>query len=299
MHLSCKLSHAVIRFLEAHDQELSGLRSTFSVPDEFLRDPSYWMRVEEFEEFLGEIVRHPWTFPIGDLLQTMARSCVELRSWGVLDSVLRMMLSPAEVFTQPERLLSYFIAPPPPIDHVLRSEHSIAFDLPMSTEQYPLSCEFLRASLEAIPLFMSQAEANCTWDGIRLSIDWKSRQNSICHEADLGRQMSPALARDLLKNLSPCETPRGPAPAHSLPLVAAGVQQHDVTEIRNHVAKLSDYMVRAQQLITLFLSSQKPSPVMKEAMRRVNWDQVQTQFPQTVEECYEIFRKNQETQSHV
>lgn len=299
MNLSSKLTSSIIRCLEAQGEDISPLFSAVSVPEEFLRDPSYWVRADEFEYFLREVVRLPWNFSSGaDLLDRMAESCVEYRSWGVLDSVLRMMSSPHEVFAQPERLLSYFIAPAPPVDRVIRADQAIAFDLPMSTDQYPLACEFLSRSIEMIPVYMGLPRAEVRWDQIRLEIDWQARQDSIFEGVELGRQLSPQLMRDFLKNVAHNEQTKNQDGVGRLATLKAQARprsmviQPEVHEIRNHVAKLSDYMIRAQQLITLLVGTKRLTPDVKEAMRRVNWDHVQTQFPQTVEECYQIFRNN-------
>lgn len=292
MNLSCKLTSSVIRFLETQDEDLTPVFSAVSVPEEFLRDPAYWLRAEEFEHFLREVLRQPWNFSTHDLIARMAQSCVQYRSWGVLDSVLRMMSSPHEVFAQPERFLSYFIAPAPPVDRVIRADHAIAFDLPMSADQYPLACEFLLHSFEMIPVFMGLPAAECTWSEIRIEINWQARQDSIFEGVELGRQLSPDLMRDFLKHVGQSEQKNNVAVLKKAE-TRAPIFQPEVQEIRHHVARLSDYMVRAQQLITLLVGTKRLTPDIKEAMRRVNWEHVQTQFPQTVEQCYQIFRSQQ------
>lgn len=219
----------------------------------------------------------------------------------MLDSVLRMMSSPAEVFAQPERLLSYFIAPAPPIDKVCRRDNAISFDLPISADQYPLACEFLSRSFEMIPVYMGLPPAECSWNGIRLEINWQAKQNSIFERVDPGRQLSPDLMQDVLKNLGQKEQGQRPEMLAQVKEVKIrpAMAAPEVLEIKEHVTRLSDYMIRAQQLITLMTSSKRLTPDIKEAMRRVNWEHVQTQFPRTVEECYQIFRNHQEKQDHV
>lgn len=269
MHLSCKLTNAVIRSIESRSEDVSALLNSISVPEEFLRDPSYWIQVEDFENFLQKFLEIRGESPSADqrpaVLSEVAKTCVELRSWGVLDSVLRMMKNPGDVFSQPERLLSYFIAPAPPVDQVVRSEEGIAFDLPMATEHFPLSCEFLRSSFEMIPVFMNHTEATCQWQGIRISLNWSHKLKDAVPQGVETRAEPPV----------------------------------DMEEIRHHVARLSDYMVRAQQVITLLSASKGTDKQVKEALRRVDWELVQTQFPLTVENCFQIFRRNSEGEPHV
>lgn len=274
MHLSCKLTNAVIRSIESKSEDVSTLLNLISVPEEFLRDPSYWIQVEDFENFLQKFLEiRGETNP--DVLIQVAETCVELRSWGVLDSVLRMMKVPGDVFTQPERLLSYFIAPAPPVDRVVRSQDRIEFDLPLSTEQFPLASIFMCASFKMIPVFMGQPKAHCTWEGIRISLDWSQPAGDARVAASEETEVS---------NPTPLTSNQSPV---------------DLEEIRHHVARLSDYMVRAQQVITLINASKGTDKQVKEALRRVDWDLVQTQFPLTVENCFQIFRRKSEGDSNV
>jgi len=322
VHISSKLSQTILRYIENSGEEITSLLESIEVPEEFLRDPSYWIKADELEQFLTEVLKRPWGVPSSQILTTMAQSCVESRSWGVLDSVMRMMSSPAEVFSQPERFLSYFVAPAPPVDNQVRSESGIAFDLPISSEQYPLVTKFMAASFEAIPVFMGRPAAHCEWEGIRLSLNWDVPQREIFETEAVGRQLSPEVARELLQNLRPAiaaqnleasvmartkpeKLPLLPvlerAPLASVIPIAAQramdpmeveASRQDYDRLRHHIARLSDYMIRAQQIITLMATAKKISPELREAMRRVDWPTVQEQFPATVEECYQIFRQN-------
>lgn len=335
VHISSKLSQTILRYIENSGEDTTSLLESIEVPEEFLRDPSYWIKAEELEHLIREVLGRSRALPGSQLLSAMAQSCVESRSWGVLDSVMRMMSSPAEVFSQPERFLSYFIAPAPPVANQERSAAGLAFDLPISSEQYPLVTKFMAASFEAIPVFMGRPAARCEWDGFRLSINWDAPQRQIFDTDQVGRQLSPELARDLLQNLQPvaavpapaapaaadataliarqnveasvmartmdrlplffvpAPTPvAGGAPASAQPSAEGEALRADYDQLRHHIARLSDYMIRAQQIITLMASAKKISPEVREVMRRVDWPVVQQQFPQTVEQCYRIFRQN-------
>ncbi|MBO9668061.1 MAG: hypothetical protein J7501_14770, partial [Bdellovibrio sp.] len=52
-----------------------------------------------------------------------------------------------------------------------------------------------------------------------------------------------------------------------------------------------DYMVRAQQLITMLAAQGKATPAVKEAMRRVDWEFVKTEYPRTVFKSMELVKK--------
>jgi hypothetical protein len=61
--------------------------------------------------------------------------------------------------------------------------------------------------------------------------------------------------------------------------------------LNQNLARMHDYMVRAQQLITMLVAQGKMNSAVKEAMRRVDWEHVKTQYPRTVFESMEIVKK--------
>jgi hypothetical protein len=83
-------------------------------------------------------------------------------------------------------------------------------------------------------------------------------------------------------------------PIHKLDFINEG----SVSVLKGNVSKLSDYMVRAQQLITMLVGQDRLKPAIKEAMRRVDWERVKSQYPLTVQESRELLdqtqQKNQE-----
>jgi hypothetical protein len=60
--------------------------------------------------------------------------------------------------------------------------------------------------------------------------------------------------------------------------------------VGQNLARLHDYMVRAQQLITMLASQGKMTPEVKEAMRRVDWEYVKTQYPKTISDSMDALR---------
>ena len=53
MLFSCKISSAVLSFWDLKNEDLSLLLESTSLPEEFLRDPSYWMKAPDMEAFLS------------------------------------------------------------------------------------------------------------------------------------------------------------------------------------------------------------------------------------------------------
>lgn len=293
------------------------------MPEEFLRDPSYWMQAQDMEAFLSHALEISMRHFEGPLFQKIGHEGPSLRSWGVFDSVLRMMPKPHEILSQPGRFLAYFVSPAPPIDNVQRTEHSIEFDLPISTDQYPHSAAYLAASFESLPLYVGQPLAACEWQGIHVKLRWNTDQKNFFEGVDLGHTLSPDLMRNVMGTLEQhakdleeknrelqakneelvlaqkelesslhsgltfaAQQPQLFTPAdESLPVRQTVCSEESRAQMQQDLSRLSDYMVRAQQLVTMLIAQGRLTPQVKEAMRRVDWERVQKQFPQTISEC--------------
>ncbi len=283
------------------------------MPEEFLRDPSYWMKASDMEIFLENAQRI--SQEEGPLFQKVGHAVPQLRSWGVLDSVLRMMPKPQEILAQPRRFLSYFISPEPPIENVVRTDNSIQFDIPVSSETYPLTTTYLRSAFESLPVYSGQASAQCSWDGIHLKLNWKSEQSTMFVE-DVGHQISPELMRSVVaqlenhqkeleeKNRDLQDQNEKLAKAISQDSMSANVHDLEIIDsnsvqvIKNNLSKLSDYMVRAQQLMTMLVAQDRMNPAVKQAMKRTDWDLVRQQFPKIISECNQLLDQPKQKNSN-
>jgi hypothetical protein len=320
MLFSCKISSAILAHFDEVGEDLTPLLESTTLPEEFLRDPSYWMKAADMETFLQtaqKICRDD-----GPIFQKIGHSGPELRAWGVLDSVLRMMPRPQEILAQPQRFLSYFISPEPPVENLRRTDSSIEFDLPVSSEIYPLVTSYLKAAFESLPVYVGQSLAQASWHDIHLKLSWVADQESM-FEKDPGHSISPELLRSVVaslenhqreleeKNRDLQERNELLARAHremeeqiAQKAQIEGVlsetvhrldfiDESSIQVLRHNLAKLTDYMVRAQQLITMLVGSDRMKPVVKESMKRTDWERVKLQFPLTVQESRDILDKTQ------
>lgn len=327
MHFSCKISNAVLTILEDQGEDLAPLYEQIHVPMELLRDSSYWVSAPDMETFLEVVSRIPLKRD-ENILQRAGHEGPQLRAWGVLDSVLRMMPHPQEIFNQPEQFLSYFISPKPPVENLRRDETSISFDLPLPAEQYPLVTMYLKAAFESLPVYVGQPAAVCQWEGITITLNWSTQQSSIFSES-VGHQVSPALFQSLIDDLQRTQREREDLQKYvsdleekirviekqNLQAAVAGASSEAKENsisllpqeaalshlsfdsespgyvLSQNLARLHDYMVRAQQLITMLAAQGKMTPAVKEAMRRVDWEFVKNQYPRTVFESMELVKK--------
>ncbi|AGH94930.1 hypothetical protein [Pseudobdellovibrio exovorus] len=311
MHFSCKITHAILSHLESEKVDLSAYFSESEIPWELLRDTSYWMRAPDMEAFLERLSIDQET-----LIRAGHRT-PKNRVWGVLDSVLRMMPQPQEIFQQPEKFLSYFISPEPPIENLQRIENGLSFDIPLPAEQYPLVTIYLKAAFESLPLYVGQTAAQCEWKDIHFKIVWSSSQQSILSE-DSDRNISPQLMQDVIRQLQQSsrelevknrelqrrneELLRMSQDKQSATTTKREVVQQDFSEfdfmkkpvhqVAQNLSRLHDYMVRAHQLVTILSAGQKQTPAgIKEALHRVDWEIVKNQYPQLILESLETLKK--------
>ncbi len=329
MHFSCKISNAIISLLEDQNEDLGPLYEQMPLPIELLRDPSYWLSAPDMELFLESVLKLNLNADC-DILRKAGHDGPTLRAWGVLDSVLRMMPRPEEIFNKPEQFLSYFISPKPPVDNLRREGVCISFDLPLPAEQYPLVTTYLQAAFESLPVYVGQPLAQCDWQGIRVQLNWSAQQNSIFTDS-VGHQVSPDLFQSLIEDLQNTQREREDLQKyigdleerlrdnekrlvqaktsaqnissvsvedkvslipHESPLANLNFEGHSPSHTLNqNLARMHDYMVRAQQLITMLVAQGKMNASVKEAMRRVDWEYVKNQYPQTVFESMELVKK--------
>ncbi len=333
MLFSCKISHAVLLHLERQNEDLERLEQTlyekFELPPiEFLKDPSCWLKSQQMEDFLDHVAHHYRSS--GDelsLLSFVGHQSKDLRAWGVLDSVLRMLQSPQDVFLQPQRFLSYFVSPPPPVANVKHDENSVILDLPIAAHEFPRVVEYLKAAIESLPTYLGQSPAAVTWEDSRLSIEWCTRQANLLEEIQTEKALHPELVQNILRDLEhsqkqieqlqlslrskteeiellrknvsvdelPAPQPRVEASLKmnfEQPIVVSSppaekVQAFVPPQMRESVEmklqeslqslyRLADYMARGQQLVTMLVGQNRATPQVKEAMRRVDWERVQS-----------------------
>lgn len=314
MLFSCKITNAILSDLERRGEDLSPFYDPSFPPMENLRDPAAWMSAPEMESFLGSLAGMNWAKVEGSIFHEAGHAGPVNHAWGVLDSVLRMMPRPQEILHQPDRFLSYFISPEPPIENLQRDPASVSFDLPLPAEQYPNVTAYLRAALEALPLYTGGSLARCDWTNIHLRLEWPETQSSM-FKADPGHQVSPELLKAVIedhqrllreleekngelqrrdeeiKNLRR-ESRRGNEPVSESALDErvnqAALSDHALAQ---NLSRLHDYMFRAQQLVSVLASMATKESGVKEVVRRLDWDRVKRQYPQVMNECFEALRR--------
>lgn len=306
VQFSGKISNSILVYLSRFGWDREKLYEITEIPLEFLGDPTCWLPAEALEKFLCSVEKEfAGTRP--RLIAEAGLAGNELRGWGVLDSVLRMMQKPQDIYAQPQRFLSYFISPAPPILNLKNLEEGVSFDLPIAHTEYPATVAYLSAALEGLPLYWGQEAAQVHWRNSTLSISWSEAQSQLLHESihnprpelmdNLVRGVEMAQAQVEAKDL---EIARLEQEIRELRVQMAKKQhlgsqsvasdfalssderaqlQSQLGGIRENVLRLSDYLVRCQQALTLARSALKRDPQVQALLKRIDWDSIRAQFP--------------------
>lgn len=321
MLFSCKISNAFIKYLESKNEDLSFVYDSDRFPIDLLQDPSAWISAPDLEFLITKIIAQPIKDRAADLIMDVGHQTPNLHAWGVLDSVLKMISHPREVFKQPDRFVSYFISPEPPIENLVRTPSFIAFDLPLMAEQYPLVSKYLMAAFEALPLYTGKSLAQCSWEHINVKINWPSESELLIDQEKISSHLSPTFLQGIIeelqinqknleeknrelmqkniqllnvqKELSKNQMGQQTTNIEEIQLKIVVNNDLDLNQISQNLARLHDYMVRAQQLITMLTGQIKMNTGIKEIMRRIDWDHVKSQYPVTILDSMEALRKLQ------
>lgn len=311
MYFSSKITNSILSYLDYRGYDTSKVLDLIDFPEEFLRDPAYWVKADQLESWLHIFIKSYKPIESTDLLQEIGSKIHEIKSWGVLDSVLRMMPRPQEIMNQPERFLSYFISPAPPIAHLRRDMYHVAFDLPISTEQFPLTTSFLKAVFSVLPCYVGHSPARCEWTDIHFRLEWApDPEVPLPGEDSHGHRISPDLMQSIIEQLEQNQRIlekrneelvlkneelerahqdlRDHMKAQVFSEKMKGLSEFAIVIARDlgapadllssELQKVQDYMVRAQQVITLMSGLEKNSKVLNEVLRRVDWDLVKDTF---------------------
>jgi hypothetical protein len=317
--ISCKVTNSILRSLEKQGYDLSTFLQTIEEPEEFLTDSSCWLEATKMEKLIKDLDTHFRDLPDG-FVREVGRQCESLRSWGVLDSVLKMVESPLDIYGQPNRFISYFISPEPPIGNWKNEGDKISFQLPVLAQQYPFVTEYISGALEGLPSYMRQPLSQVVWEDSSVSIQWRDQQENLLGDEDLQmRQFNPQWVRSMMESLEKHQRQLENRQAHETVTPAAisaefknlqaslkdahkGMEQMlaDIVATKNDFLKLHDYFARSQQLITFLIHSGRKTKQVDEAMRRMDWAHVQSSYDSMVEgACERILSTKERAQELV
>ncbi len=311
MLVSCKVSNTILSFLDSAGGDLASFYGRVKYPKEFLRDPSAWLEAEEMEQFLGLIDSEFDVMGFSSIAQEAGKNISILKSWGVLDSVLRILSRPEDLFEQPETFLSYFFSPAPPVAKLQSTVDSIKFDLPIHSGQYPNLSLFFINAMEALPTYLNQENFDVSWTEFTVSVSWKKKQRSLLGDSDRkNRVFKPELINSVLKNIEVSQKKLKKLNQEylekeaELQLLKQQFSQYDpdkinielevkkgVGKVINHIHRLNDYFLRAKQAVTILSSQSSHAVEPKDLIKRMGWETVTEKHAQLTDLLLSDLRK--------
>lgn len=304
MHFSGRITNSYIAYLEGKGVERQQICALTDLSEEFLTDPTTWLSASEVEDFLEKIESHFKSFTAeASLSETVGAESATLNSWGGLSGVLKLMSNPQDIFTQPQKFFSYFISPEPPVGEIEihdidASTQKVRFSFPISRDEYPRTVEFLKASLESLPIFMNTDPSTVVWDNNEIEILWSSKQEELFQEKE--KSVSPEFIKNLIENLEQTEKDlqKKSRLLHAKeqrirslemqlsqanqPEAGMGLNSEAWVQTKGQMYRFKDYICRAQQIITL-LTGKRPTATVSKLLRRLDWDQIVNQYPKDID----------------
>ena len=231
-------------------------------------DPERWIPFDQVEYFLEIVMKNVPDF----IPKNIALKAMESRSWGLLDQVLRILQKPEEIYLDPMMFLSYFIKPLSGFKWLNRADKHSVFETSLSSEEHPLVTNYLKGALEVVSHYVSGESAQADWFGTQVSIDWSSNQDSFFTEREPAN-FKPEIYKEAVGIIRQQQTEIEAFKA----LSNQGKSQNPNTALLAKDLKvLEDYFLRARQLVALLKADSGKKKWFQDAIKRLNWDELQT-----------------------
>lgn len=267
--------------------DLSFLHEKVELPEEFLRDPSYWMKASEMEEFL-QLASSRYFEATGKIeaLIEAGHMCHEMRSWGVLDSVLKMMTQPVAILKQPAKFLSYFMSPEPKVKNLKHTDLALSFELDFAAEEIPLTSLFLSAAFESLPCYVGANPARVSWRGQEFFLTWSEEDQDVADYDLKSRGLSAEIVDAVVDSLQVQQREIELKSKELAQKKSTSFESLDFEKVQRHVVTMQakflrfrDYFSRAQQLVTLLSGLASNQSAVREVMRRLDWQMILDETP--------------------
>lgn len=293
---SSKIAHSFTQYGSKNQLDTVRLLNQAGLSFELCSHGDAWIDAENLETFLKLFKEQASDLNDMSLIERVGHHALDLKSWGVLDSVLKMIRSSKDIYHNPQRFLSYFIFPAPPVKKISLSDHSVCFEVPFFFEEYPHVFSYLKSCFEVIATFLGEPLATVLWDDNIITISWSYKQKLLLDQDSYN--LNPELIKNIIdtieNNQSEIQALQAKLSEKSIELERyqeiKSLDQsqtcwtsHDKKWFEDQVSKLQDYFLRAQQMVTILAGSEKKTKFVKEAMKKVHWNNVPELFPETVD----------------
>lgn len=280
LELSAKITKSVYMHLEGSGVVAGDYLEQSGLSAHMALDSEMWLPSEKVELFLDLVSRDfPDFYP-----KEAALNANELRSWGLLDQVLRIMQSPSEIYEHPQKFLSYFIRPNLNFEWLERKDKISNFKISLSTDEMPLVTDYLTGALEVVAKYAGGGSSHVSWVDQSISIDWSKKQDSFFEAQEEPVNFKPEIYKEAVAIIQKQQTEITAFKAAMESNTGGECLDVDVVALLEDLKVLSDYFLRSRQLISLLKAESGKKKWFKEAVKRLNWDELQGLHTQKIEE---------------
>lgn len=277
LELSAKITNSVCMQLETQGVVVGDYLEQAGLSTHKALDSEMWIPAEKVELFLDLISKdYPEFCP-----KEIALKAIETRGWGLLDQVLRILQSPSEIYEHPQRFLSYFIRPDLDFEWVERAVEASSFKVSLSTDEMPLVTDYLAGALEVVSKYVGADSSVVNWSGGLVSIDWSKRQDSFFEEKKEPVNFKPEIYKEAVEII---QRQQSEILDFKLQAENFSAPDFDTQKIVEDLKVLSDYFLRSRQLVSLLKAESGKNKWFKEALKRLNWDELQGLHSQKIED---------------
>lgn len=265
--LSAKITKSIYMELESQGHVAGEFLEQAGLSTQLALDPERWIPFDQVEYFLEVVMKNVPDF----IPKSIALKAMESRSWGLLDQVLRILQKPEEIYQDPMMFLSYFVKPLTGFKWLNRGDKHSSFETSLSSEEHPLITNYLKGALEVVSQYVSGETAQADWFGTKISIDWSSSQDSFFVEREPAN-FRPEIYKEAVGIIQQQQTELEAFKALS---VQPTSQNSNTALLAKDLKVLEDYFLRARQLVALLKADSGKKKWFKDAVKRLNWDELQ------------------------
>ncbi len=277
LELSAKITKSVCMDLEAKGVAVGNYLEQADLLAYKAFDSEAWIKADQVELFLDLVSRDFLDF----CPKEVALKALDIRGWGLLDQVLRILQSPSEIFEYPEKFLSYFVRPDLNFSWIKRSKKLSKFKVSLSSDEMPLVTDYLAGALEVVSKYVGVEVSLVNWAETFVSIDWSKKQDSFFEEKKEPLNFKPEIYKEAVKIIQRQQSEILDLKYKAKNLKSVNI---DIEKIIQDVEILNDYFLRSYQLIVLLRAEFDQKKWFKEAIKKLNWHQLKGLHNKKVED---------------
>jgi len=270
--LSAKITKSIYMELESQGHIAGDFLEQAGLSSQLALDSERWIPFDQVEFFLEVVMKNVPDF----IPKNIALKAMENRSWGLLDQVLRILQKPEEIYQDPMMFLSYFIKPLNGFKWIDKGEKRSSFETSLSSDEHPLITNYLKGALEVVSVYISGEAAQADWVGTEVSIDWSTNQDSFFKEREPAN-FKPEIYKEAVGIIQQQQTEIQAFKDLSNQKVNQTKNQGvNSASLAKDLKVLEDYFLRARQLVSLLKADSGKKKWFKDAVKRLNWDELQS-----------------------